>query len=148
MSGRMKLVMLCNSFVAAVCGLLGIVYLARREVTYYHKEVIGVEWETLAPGVQTMLLVLMKGTGVAVLVTGLTIAILTWIPVRQGQKWSRWATLGVGLACLIPMLLGASYLAVTTGAPSPWWLNAVLIASLFGGFFLSSSSDQRNKYAT
>lgn len=137
MFNRQRIAVALNSIVAGVCALLGLVYLAAKEITFYHKAVIGVEWATLPAGVQTLLIVLMKGTGDAVLVTGVSIAILTWIPLRQGHNWSRWAILTVGLTCLLPMLAGALYLAITTGAPSPWWLNAVLVASLLASFILS-----------
>ena len=136
--GRLKVAFGLNLFVAFVSSLLGVLYLFSSEITYYHKEIIGVAWETLAPGVQTLLIILLKGTGDAALVTGVTIAILTFIPFRrQREPWSRWAILLIGLTFLLPMLIGAVYLAITTGAPSPWWLNATLIASLFIAFFLS-----------
>lgn len=140
MSARMIVAMIGNSVVTIVFSAIGIAYLFAAEVTSYHKQVIGVDWGSLSQGVQLMLLVLMKGTGVAVLITGITVGVLSWIPVRQGQNWARWATLLIGLTCLIPMLAGASYLAYTTGASSPWWLNALLIGCLILAFFVSADS--------
>ena len=137
MFNRQRIAVALNLIVAGVCALLGLAYFAAKEITFYHKAVIGVEWAALPAGVQTLLIVLMKGTGDAVLVTGVSIAILTWIPLRQGHNWSRWAILTIGMTCLLPMLAGALYLAITTGAPSPWWLNALLIASLLASVVLS-----------
>jgi hypothetical protein len=139
MTVRMTIALICNSLVTVVFGGVGIAYLLSGEITSYHKQVIGVEWESLAPGVQLMMLVLMKGTGLAVLITGITVGVLSWIPVRQGQNWARWATLLIGMTCLVPMLAGASYLAITTGASSPWWLNAILMISVIIAFILAAS---------
>jgi hypothetical protein len=118
--------------------LVGLSYIVRPDMTHYHLEVIGVDWSSLAPGVQTLLLVLMKGTGDAALTASLAIALFLLIPFRRGESWSRWAILLVGLTLLVPMLIGAVYLAFTTGASSPWWLNAGALVILLAGFFLSA----------
>jgi hypothetical protein len=137
MTTKLKTSIILNLAVAAVSLLVGINYFASTDLTNYHKAVIGVDIDTVAPGAITLLLVLMKGTGTAVLITGISILFLALIPLQRGENWSRWAILTIGLACYLPMFGGAAYLAYTTGAPSPWWLNAILIAFLFGGFYLS-----------
>ncbi|MBU2548066.1 MAG: hypothetical protein KKB20_06645 [Proteobacteria bacterium] len=123
--------------------LMGASYLARSEITSYHKEVIGVDWAGLAPGVQKLLVILMKGTGDAALVAAVSIGILLLIPFRRRENWARWAILIIGLTLLVPMLIGAVYLASTTGASSPWWLNAVLMLFLIVGFLLSGELNRR-----
>ena len=137
MSLRLKIAFGVNFCIALVGFLIGSTYLVKTEITSYHKEVIGVDWSTLAPGVQKLLIVLMKGTGDAALVGAMSIAFLLLIPFRKKENWSRWAILIIGLALLIPMLIGAIYLASTTGASSPWWMNLILMLLLILGFFLS-----------
>jgi hypothetical protein len=131
-----------NMLIALSGTVVGVSYLVRSDMTSYHHEVIGVDWSSLAPGVQTLLLVLMKGTGDAALTASLAIALFLLIPFRRGENWSRWAILIVGVTLLVPMLIGAVYLAYTTGASSPWWLNAGLLAILLAGFFLSSDLER------
>lgn len=137
MTLRCKIAFGLNGLVVLVGLLLGASYLIRSDITSYHKEVIGVDWAGLAPGVQKLLIILMKGTGDAALVGALAIGLFLGVPYRRGENWSRWAILLVGLALLVPMLIGAVYLASTTGASSPWWLNAILMLLLLAAFLLS-----------
>lgn len=140
MGNRMKVAVVLNLLVAGIITIIGLVYLTAGSITSYHKTAIGVPWETVASGVQFMMIVLMRGVGDALLVTGIAIAILTWIPLRQGQSWARWAILTIGLACMVPMLVGAIYVATSTGAASPWWLNAALNGALLASFVLSRNA--------
>lgn len=126
-----------NLLVALVSLLVGISYLVSSGMTSYHMQVIGVDWNSLAPGVQTLLLILKKGTGDACVLAGLAIAILLFIPFRRKESWSRWAILAIGYAFYVPMLGGAVYLKSMTGAPSPWWLNAIMLLLLTIGFFIT-----------
>lgn len=137
MTVKLKIAIALNLIVAAVSLLVGLIYFAATEITDYHKAVIGVDWSGLAPGVKTLLFILMKGTGDAVLITGISIMFLALVPLKRAENWARWAIVSVGLSCYLPMFAGAAYLASTTGAPSPWWLNAVLIIMLLAGFFIS-----------
>jgi len=144
MSGKLKIAFGINLFVALIGGLVGVSYLLSGEITSYHRVAIGVEWDSLAPGVQVLLIILMKGTGVALFVMALSITILSLIPFRRGDNWSRGAILAIGMSCWIPMLAGAIYVASTTGAASPWWLNASLNLGLIISFFLSRELKNNN----
>ncbi|MGD0855679.1 MAG: hypothetical protein ABSA18_07715 [Dehalococcoidia bacterium] len=115
----------------------GISYLFANEITSYHKQAIGVDWAGLAPGVKTLLLVLMKGTGDAVLVGAISFTFLLLIPFRKGDKWVKWALLCIGMAIWIPMLIGSIWIYTATGAPSPWQLNLVMLVLLLVAFILS-----------
>lgn len=127
---RLNIAIALNSAVALLCLIIGVNYLFRSTMTTYHLTAIGVDWETLAEGVQLLLVILMKGTGDALIVMALSILILTWIPLRQQQNWASIAILAVGASCLVPMLVGAIMVATSTGAASPWWLNALLLSML------------------
>lgn len=127
---RLNIAIALNTAVALICLIIGVNYLFRSTMTTYHLTAIGVDWETLAEGVQLLLVILMKGTGDALVVMALSILILTWIPLRQRQNWASIATLAIGASCLVPMLVGAIMVATSTGAASPWWLNALLLSML------------------
>ena len=127
---RLNIAIALNTAVALICLIIGVNYLFRSTMTTYHLTAIGVDWETLAEGVQLLLVLLMKGTGDALVVMALSILILTWIPLRQRQNWASIAILAIGASCLVPMLVGAIMVATSTGAASPWWLNALLLSML------------------
>ncbi len=127
---RLNIAIALNTAVALICLIIGVNYLFRSTMTTYHLTAIGVDWETLAEGVQLLLVILMKGTGDALVVMALSILILTWIPLRQRQNWASIAILAIGASCLVPMLVGAIMVATSTGAASPWWLNALLLSML------------------
>lgn len=127
---KLNIALALNSLVSLVCLVIGLNYLIRSTVTSYHLSAIGVEWDTLAVGVQLLLVILMKGTGDALVVMAVAILILSWIPLRQQQSWAPPAILAIGASCLGPMLVGAIIVASRTGAASPWWLNGLLLAML------------------
>ncbi len=55
MTIRNKFSLFCIGLIAILEVVIGIVYFAASEVMSYHKEVLGVDWEQLEPGVRTML---------------------------------------------------------------------------------------------
>lgn len=127
---RLRVAIVLNSLVAIIYLVVGSNYLFRSTVTSYHLTAIGVDWETLPEGVQLMMVILMKGVGDALVVMALSVLVLTWIPLRQRQRWAVPAIWIIGAACIVPMLVGAITVASRTGAASPWWLNALLLAGL------------------
>ena len=134
---RVVIATVLNWLVAAVMFGTGVHYLASTEVMPYHKEVIGVPWAELTPGCRTLILTLMKGTGMVGVTAGVSLALLLAIPFRRHEGWSRWAILVIGATVLVPMFLGAVRLRVETGAASPWWASAALLAILCLGFWLT-----------
>jgi len=116
---------------------VGLYYIFSTEIAAYHKQAIGVDWAGLAPGVKTLLLVLMKGTGDALFVAAVAMTFLLLIPFRRGEKWAKWAMLCVGLAVWVPMLIGAIWVYTSTGAASPWQANSAMLIALLVAFALS-----------
>ena len=99
---------------------VGVVYVTAREIMPYHKEVVGVDWDQLEPGVRTMLLGFINAYGSTHFAVGVALSILLLGPMRQGQAWARWAVLCVGL----PVVGGTAYIAArlasASGAGTPW----------------------------
>lgn len=140
MRKKLKIAITLNLTVATISILVGFMYLISTDLTNYHKAVIGADVANITPNIEKLLLILMKGTGDAVFITGITILVMTLIPLKRGENWARWSILTIGMTCYIPMFFGAAYLASTTGAPSPWWLNALIILLLIASFAISKAT--------
>jgi len=133
---RNKFAALCVGLNAIVEVGAGVVYFTAREVMPYHKEVLGVDWGQLEPGVRTMLVAFINAYGSAHFAVGVALGALVLFPMRQGQAWARWAALGVGL----PVVGGTAYiaarLAFVTGAGTPWQGALVLLVLFVLGIML------------
>lgn len=88
---------------------------------------------------------LLRGAGMAGLMTGLSIGILLFIPFRRGETWSRWAITALGLVSLAPALYYTLRLNLSTGASTPWIPSLFLIVFLVLGFLLSNDIGKPNK---
>lgn len=130
MSIRNKLAFLLIAVPALVELGLGVIYLSASEVMPYHKDVLGVDWSDVGPGVRTMLVALVNAYGSAHFATGIALSLLLLIPLRSGQRWARWAILAVGLPVLGATAYVSARLAFATGAEMPW-RGAVVLLVLF-----------------
>ena len=120
MTTRNKLSLICVGLIAIVEAVIGIVYLTASEVMPYHKEVLGVEWEQLETGVQTMLIAFINAYGSGHFAVGIALGALVFIPMRQGHGWARWAVLAVGFPMLATTAYISSYLASLVDEGPPW----------------------------
>lgn len=88
---------------AIICIAFGLRYFLTREFMPYHATVAGKAWTQLEPGLQTVILGMLKivGGGFA----GYGVALL-WllIPLRQGLWWAPSAVLAISAANLLPVL--------------------------------------------
>ncbi len=134
---RRKIAFALFSLTALAWYGVGLYYLFSPEIAAYHKQAIGVDWASLAPGVKTIILALMKGTGDALFVGAVAMTFFLLIPFRRSEKWAKWAMLSVGLAIWVPMLIGAIWVYTSTGAASPWQANLIMLIVLLVAFFLS-----------
>jgi len=139
---RVAIATVLNWLVVGVMFGTGVHYLASTEIMSYHQEVLEVPWAEQTPGCRTLILTLMKGTGMVGVTAGVALAVLLAIPFRRREGWSRWAILLIGGTVLVPMLLGAVRLRVETGAASPWWASAALLAILCLGFWLTKDIER------
>jgi hypothetical protein len=126
-----------NWLIALLMFGVGIVYLASSEVMPYHRQILATPWDDLPPGCKLLILVFMKGTGWVGISTAVSLAILLSVPFRRREPWSRWAILAVGATAVVPMLAGALYLRLQTGASAPLWPHVILCASLGTSFWLT-----------
>jgi hypothetical protein len=127
-----------NWLVAAVMFGIGVRYLAATQIMPHHLQVLGVAWTDLTPPTRTLMLTLMKGTGLVGVCTAVALGVLLAVPFRRQEVWSYWAVLLVGLTALVPMLIGAIRVRGATGVAVPWWPHVILLAALVLAFGLAS----------
>jgi len=107
--------------------ILGVVYFSSKQFLSYHAQAVGVPWQEVNTGVQTLILALMKVAGGGWCALGFFTIILALAAFRTGSAVARW-TLPTGT--LIFYL--ASFVATwgvyqETGAPTPWGQSLAMI---------------------
>lgn len=127
-----------NWGVVAALGFVGIDYLTSKIVKPHHLKILDVPWDTLTPGNRTLIMTMMKGTGLLALVTAVNMAVVLTGPFLEKTPWSRNAILIISGATLIPTLLGTFKVRRETGAPAPWWPHLAMIAALGTAYWLTS----------
>jgi len=138
MTSRLVVAAALDWLIAAVMFGIGIRYLAATQLMPHHVRMLGVPWTDLTPGTRTLMLTLMKGTGLVGICTAVAFGVLLAIPFRRQEAWSYWAVLLVGLTALVPMLIGAWQVRAATGVPVPWWPHVVLLLLLALAFLLAT----------
>jgi hypothetical protein len=106
-------------FVALACIVFGVRYMRRDAFLPYHAAVAGKSWAELDPGVQVVILGMLKIIGGGFATFGVT---LLWLcfALHGGARWAPWAILIVSAAALGPMLYVALQLrAFRPGAETP-----------------------------
>ena len=110
----------CIGLVALVEVVVGVVYLTASEIMPYHKEVLGVDWGQLEPGVRTMFVAFINAYGSGHFAVGISLGALVLFPMRQGHAWARWTALVVGLPMLATSAYISTYLASLVNEGPPW----------------------------
>jgi len=115
----------------------GVTYLTRSKFMPYHSDALQLSWNEVDPNLQTLLLALMRATGGGWLAVSLSVALLLWIPFRDGEDWALYAIPAIGLAAALPSLYATLYVRSRTAASPPVNLTAAAIVLLVLGFILS-----------
>jgi hypothetical protein len=139
MTARLAIAAVLNWLVVAVMFGIGVRYLAATQIMPHHLRILGVAWADLTPPMRTLMLTLMKGTGLVGVCTAVALGVLLAIPFQRQEAWSYWAILLVGLTALVPMLVGAVRVRRATGVAVPWWPHVALLMSLALAFLLAES---------
>jgi hypothetical protein len=134
---RTKLGFGCFLLIAVGALIVGVRYSFSPRIMPYHQEALGVDWDDLGPREQRLMLALLRGAGLAALVTGIAMGTLLFIPFRRGERWARWTLSGLSLTLLIPAARQAATLAAATGAATPWPALLVAILVVLVGFLLA-----------
>src|SRR4051794_2129252 len=89
--------------IVALAGIVfGVRYMRREAFLPYHAAVAGQSWAELEPGVQIVILGMLKIIGGGFITLGLT---LLWLcfALHEGARWAPWAILTISAAALGPM---------------------------------------------
>jgi hypothetical protein len=94
--------------------LFGVRYMRREAYLPYHADVAGKSWDDLDPGVQVIILGMLKIIGGGFATLGVT---LLWLcfALYEGARWAPWAILTISAVALGPML----YVAISLRAFRP-----------------------------
>ena len=117
--------------------LFGVRYMRREEYLPYHAAVAGKPWNELDPGVQVVILGMLKIIGSGFVTLGVT---LLWLcfALHEGVRWAPWAILTVSAVALGPMLYVATKLrAFRPEAQTPVRPTAVMMVLIAVGVGLS-----------
>jgi hypothetical protein len=133
---RHRVAAVCHGLVAVGLVLFGLRYLAASSFMPYHAEVVGRSWEALDPGLQRLVLSMLRGAGAATAAGGLALGLILAIPWRRRERWALHGLPLLGLAGVLPLLAIVAGLA-RQGASTPWPAVAGAAILLVAGWALS-----------
>lgn len=139
MRNRIKFAIGCYCAGILIIAVIALVYLLTPQLLPYQETAIGVPWENLDVGFRTQFMSLMKVGGGGYLATAIALAIMLFVPFRNGQRWARIAIPAIGIpAVLVVNYAGLTIIQNTPGRP-PLIAGPVTVVLFVLGFFLSSN---------
>lgn len=129
----MKVAVACYCLSCAIGLFMAARYWTANEFMPYHAVIVGGPWESLSPGVQRIVLGMLKAASAGFLATTVAVAALI-VPVSRGEDWARWTSLAVSCALLIPLVYLTVSLRIDTGAPAPVVPSVAALAVAFVAF--------------
>jgi len=124
--------------VVALAGILfGVRYMRRESYLPYHAVVAGKPFIELDPGVQAVIIGMLKIIGSGFATFGVT---LLWLcfALFKGERWAPWAILTISATALVSMLYVAIRLRTfRPGAPTPVMPTLVMMVLIVIGVVLS-----------
>lgn len=118
-------------------------YLFTSEFMPYHAVVAGTNWAQLEPGMQAIILGMLRIVGAGFLACGVALLWLL-VPLSRGETWPRWAALSVAAAAWVPTLGVTLALAAASPDARPPVVPSVIMLGLVvvgvGALFLVGRS--------
>lgn len=139
---KLKIAFICHFLTVIVLFIFGLIYLFQARFMPYHAEAVGKQWPELAPGLQVLILALMKVVAGAWLAGASAMTLLLFFPFRKGERWSYYSIPLIGFLVSGSSLYATLYVSGNTPANPPWIAAAVSMVLLFVGFLLSLGSHQ------
>lgn len=127
----------CHSAGAILFGLMGLVYLGRREFMPYHAIAVGKSWGELGSSEKAMFLASMRIIGAAWVALALALGLLLRNGFRADETWAVSGVPAVGLLVSVPTLLAVLHVKRKTPASPPWPPLAVAVLLFLTGLALS-----------
>lgn len=145
MTTKTKIAFSCYLAGILVITSVALVYLLTPQLLPYQETAIGINWSQLSIGLQTQFMSLMKVSGGGYLSTATALAVLLFIPFRNGESWARWAIPAIGIpAILIVNYAGLTIISNTPGRP-PLIAGPIAIAFFLVGLFLSAGMNNKTE---
>lgn len=126
-----------NWGVAGAYVFIGIDYLTSTMPKPHHLEMLSVPWQQIPVSEQTLIMTLMKGTGLVAIVTAVSMSILLIHPFRRKESWVRPALLIVCGTSLIPTLIATFQVRAATASNAPWWPHILMLSALGAAYWLT-----------
>ena len=126
MRTRMKIAVACYLLSGAIGLFMFGRYWSADRFMAYQAMASGTAWEAVAPGLQLVVLGLLKAAAAGFLAGGV-VALVLIAPIARGENWARWAALAASAALLLPLLYLTVSLRLATGAPYPVPATAVAL---------------------
>ena len=121
---------------AVLTSILGLIYLFRPKFMDYHQKAVQKEWNELSPGIQILILALMRTTSGGLLSVAVAIVILQVQFIRSHHLWIAWTILIIGFLSASISLYGMSMMRrKTPGRPLIIPVIIIFILLLIGFLF-------------
>jgi uncharacterized membrane protein len=135
--------MACHGLVVLGYLAMGTLYLLRPRFMPYHQQVAKMSWEALGTPLQTLVLALLKGSGLAMIVAAATLALLLAFPFRRNERWAVHGVAALGLLASGSLLVLLLWLKETSGAATPYPAVALAVVLHAVGWLLSRAASAK-----
>lgn len=115
----------------------GIIYASTSQFMPYHAVAVGHDWQSLEPGIQTLILAALHAGGGLILIAAIVMSLILAIPFQQGHKWALNTVPIIGIGCMLIILRAAIYVDINTPAAPPWSVLVIIIAVLITAWIMS-----------
>lgn len=107
--------------------ILGVVYFSSEQFLSYHAQAVGVSWQEVNTGFQTLILALMKVAGGGWCSLGFFTIVLALAAFRTGSAVARWALPTGTVTFYVASFVATWGVYQETGAPTPWGQSLAVI---------------------
>lgn len=135
---RRKLALLLIGLAALMSVSAGLRYLMLDEFLLYHSVVAGRPWAEIEPGIQAIIIGMLRIVGGGFLACGV---VLFWLigPIRRGEVWARWAAISTVAAVWGPaQYVTLSLKSISPAAQPPIAQTALIIGLAALGLLIST----------
>jgi len=148
MNAKTKIAFGCYLAAILIVACLALIYLLTPQLLPYQEKAIGVSWSELTTGVKIQFLSLLKVCGGGYIFTAISLAVLLFIPFKQGENWARWAIPAIGIPAIsIVNYAGLTIILNTPGRP-PLIAGPLAIVLLILGLILSADVKEKENPTT
>lgn len=138
MSKTKLIAVLLYSVVVLITAGAGLQFITATQFFDYHAQAAGVEWSSLNPDLQMLILAGFKVTGAGFLTVALNLALMILFSfTKHAKSWSGVAIPLVGLVFWSVVLSTTLLVFSATGAAAPWGASLFCVMALLVGLFIS-----------